>query len=263
MLILGTETPFFYHLPMFSFPGFDSPHRYQVILEAKWAQDGKSLQRAFSEERKTHQEIKIYTFSPEPFVLEDLDPKTTKTPLRQLRGSIFRGHLEKGGSRILKDVTADIRPVYFKEFTPKTARSRSLEYVLFGAPSELFLAHLITAPPDFDQILSVSIPGRDLSPSVEPTNEQLKRGVKIRFPQNANMITRRLRAKRRLVGSMPVTAAFKSPKGIITQDEPMMIQEEPSLELMSLEELYLEEGELRAPPEYAPTAAEKAAGFGT
>lgn len=253
MLILGTKTPFFYHLPMFSFTGFDSPRRYQVILEATLAQKGNDLQGVFAEERKMHQETKIYTFNPEPFVLEDLAPKTKK-PLRQLSGSIFRGHLEKGGTRIFEDVTADVRPVYFREFAPKARRSKSLEYVLFGAKSELFLAHLITKPPDFDQILPVTISRGDRF-FAEPSNEELRGGLVISFPQISNTISRRLKPGLR-VGRTP-----EQDRVIPSEDGQTLVRAAWSLELLAAKEIYLEEGELLAPPQFATTAVEKAAGF--
>jgi len=265
MLILGTKTPFLYHLPMFSFPGFDSPHRYQVILEAGFSQQGKDLGDVFAAERTKHGASKIYTFSPEKFVLQDLAPQTRKEPLRQLSGTIFRGHLEKGGESIFKDVTARVRVVYFKEFilkaTASTAKARpapigNLQYILFGAGSELFLAHLITKPPDFDQILPVTIPGQTFFlPSAEPSNEKLRSGVVISFPQISNTISRRLRPGLR-VGSMS-----EKDQPIGRRLRATAVEDPGILELQAGKEIYLEEGELLVPPQFATTAAEKAAGF--
>src|SRR5436305_12470807 len=48
MLIVGKKATFLYHLPLFSFPGFVSPRRYQAVLEATFTQSGKSLQDAYA-----------------------------------------------------------------------------------------------------------------------------------------------------------------------------------------------------------------------
>lgn len=260
MLIIGTKTTFLYHLPMFSFPGFDSPHRYQVILEASFSQREKDLGDVFAAERKAHGESNIYTFSPEKFVLQDLAPQIKKAPLRQLSGTIFRGHLEKGGTSIFKDVTAAVRVVYFSEFTSKATASKAkaraapkryLQYILFGAGPELFLAHLVTQPPDFDQILPVTLFGRFPSPLQEPTNEDLKRGMVIGFPQMTNTISRRLKPGLR-VGNTPERVR------VINSE---VVKAAGVLELLADKEIYLEEGELLVPPQFATTAAERAAGF--
>jgi hypothetical protein len=47
--------------------------------------------------------------------------------------------------------------VHFREFDSKTKRPAHLEYLLFGKGGKFFLAHLIVAPPDFDQLLSVKV----------------------------------------------------------------------------------------------------------
>ena len=47
---------------------------------------------------------------------------------------------------------------------------------MFGKGDELFLAHLITRPPDFDQILSVKVSGHAF------TDAELGQGVRIISP---------------------------------------------------------------------------------
>src|SRR2546421_9499331 len=93
MLIVGMKSVFLYHLPMFSFKGFVSPRRYQIILEGVFSQQGKNLQDALAADRQKYGEKQIYTFGPERFAFSSSDdfPKT-------LKGTIYRGHLEKKGS---------------------------------------------------------------------------------------------------------------------------------------------------------------------
>ena len=87
MLVVGLDTVFFYHLPMFM-----SPHDYQVILEGTLSQSGSDPQRIYREDRKGHPQTRVYTLSPVPFVLPDLFPPAHK--LKKIQGDLFRGHFE-------------------------------------------------------------------------------------------------------------------------------------------------------------------------
>src|SRR6185436_5247861 len=91
MLVVGRQTVFLSHLPMFSDPGSVSPHRYQAILEATFAKAGSDPQALYFNDRKANPGTKIYTLNPDPFVLPNLGAQT----LRSFKAKIFRGHLEK------------------------------------------------------------------------------------------------------------------------------------------------------------------------
>jgi hypothetical protein len=47
--------------------------------------------------------------------------------------------------------------VYFREFLLGGDKLAEQNYLLFGRGDDVFLAHLISAPPDFQQIVSVAI----------------------------------------------------------------------------------------------------------
>jgi hypothetical protein len=101
------------------------------------------------------------------------------------------------------------------------------------------LAHLITAPPDFDQMLAVRVTEHEF------TNEELAKGVRVVFPGTTIAAASRLREKQRLAGEMKVDNA-------------------PAPETIQVEvdrEFYFEEGELRVPPNFLTASAEKQAGF--
>src|SRR5262249_38673881 len=117
--------------------------------------------------------------------------------------------------------------------------SPRLEYLLFGKGQELFLAHLITAPPDFDQILAVKVIDHKF------TNEELTKGILVVFPGTTNAAASRLKEKQRVAGEMKIDNA----------PAPKKIQVEVN------REFYFEEGELRVPPDFKTTSAEKQAGF--
>jgi hypothetical protein len=239
MVIVGEETVYLSHLPMFQEEG-GSPmlHRYQAILEVTFTK-----QEGYVKDRRGHQTTKIYTLNPERFVLPELvaaDPQ--HQPLRSFKATeIFRGHLERDDRvSILQDVEVSVKRVsHFREFTPKAQKSPQLEYLLFGNGQELFLAHLITAPPDFDQILAVKVTDHEF------TNDELAKGVLVVFPETTNAVASRLREKQQVAGEMKIDTA----------PAPKKIQVEVT------RELYFEEGELRVPPDFQTTSAEDQAGF--
>ena len=252
MLIVGKKTTFLYHLPQFSFPGFVSPRRYQMILEATFTQSGKSLQDAYAAERAKYPDKQIYTFGPERFAFS----KAIDLPTA-LKGTIFRGHLEKKGSvPIFKDVVANIARVsYFKEFESNASKNPDLDYRIFGRGQELFMAHLLSKPPDFDQILSVNYTDKEFTSPYTGTynflDEDVRQGaptlplLRIIFPQR-NLLTQRLKPKQSIEGT-----SYRISHTLVKE----------SVKISVGIEYYFEEGELRTPPEYATTPAEREAGF--
>ena len=132
MLVVGQDTVFFYHLPMFM-----SPHDYQVILEGTLSQPGADPQRTYREDRKGHPETPVYTFAPVPYVLPDLFPPAPKR--RAIQGDLFRGHFERPPEypekpfKIGTGVDVTIANVIFvKKLLPVSSPPDHLEYVLFG-----------------------------------------------------------------------------------------------------------------------------------
>ena len=192
MLLFGENTAYLSHLPLF---GTTTPHRYQVILEVTLTKAGGDPQAAYVQDRRRHPATKIYTFEPEPFVLPDLN--STDQPRRSFKGTIFRGHFEKTGVAINRDVTATVtRVIHFREFDPAAAGLPQLEYFLFGKNQELFLAHLITKPPDFDQIVPVAKTDQTF------TDEALGQSVPITFPGKVNAPIRRIKASPQVIGKV-------------------------------------------------------------
>jgi hypothetical protein len=239
MLMAGEETVYLSHLPMFQAEGKPPmPHRYQAILEVTFAQ-----QEGYMKDRREHHTTNIYTLNPERFVLPELvasDPQ--HPPLRSFNATtIFRGHLERDDRvPILQDVEVSVkRVIHFREFDPMANKSPQLADLLFGTGHELFLAHVIMAPPDFDQMLAVKVTDHAF------TNEELAKGVPLVFPGTTNAAASRLREKQQIAGELQVDHA----------SAPKTIQVEVT------RELYFEEGELRVPPEFKTTSAEKEAGF--
>jgi hypothetical protein len=236
MLVVGERTVYLSHLPMFQEKGQPPmPHRYQAILEATFAK-----QEDYAKDRQAHSAMTIYTLNPENFVLPNL--ASQPQPLRSIKANtIFRGHLERDGNvPILQNVGVTVtRVIHFRELDPKATKPRQLEYLLFGKGGELFLAHRIVGPPDFDQVLSVQ--------AVEPalTDAELAQGVTVVFPGTKNSPTSRLGVKK-VVGDAVLAGSPAVHKKI---------------QVDVGKELYFEEGELRVPATFDSTTEEKKAGF--
>lgn len=156
MLMVDSKHIYLSHLPMFR-----SPHDYQAILEIDLGSAGNSVYLA---DRKSHPSEKIYTLEPqEQFVL----PAMIQNP-RTFPAKIYRGHFERGGTPIAQSVPVKITNViYFKKFEKDAHKPAGLDYILFGSSREQFLAHLITAKPDFDQVLSVEADNNQIKSAVE------------------------------------------------------------------------------------------------
>jgi hypothetical protein len=198
MLVVGQDTIFFYHLPMFM-----SPHDYQVILEGTLSQKGSDPQRTYREDRKGNLETRVYTFAPVPFVLPDVFPPTPK--LKKIRGDLFRGHFESPPEypaepfQIGSSVDVNIaNVVYVQKLLPLPTALDRLEYLLFGRSHELFLAHLITRRGDFDQVVSAEIKGHQF------LDDELRRGIRVQFSGKVNASSQRLVEGKTVSGSAQV-----------------------------------------------------------
>lgn len=256
MLVVGEQTVYLSHLPMFEGltedrKSFFSQHRYQVILEASFSDGTGDLTGIYTADRKSNPAEKMYTIKPALFVLPDLDPKGTA--LRNFRGhTVYRGHLERTSTPILGfkddpneppeggvfDVNVR-RVVHFHKFVPGAAKPAKIQYILFGKGSETFMAHFIAGPPDFDQIISVNLAGQQF------TDEQLAGSVMVNFPGRLNTAKTRLKEKQKGSGMFQLPGSTKS--------KPLQVE--------AIKEFYFEEGELTAIGTFKPTAEEKNSGF--
>jgi hypothetical protein len=154
MLLFGDRQVYLSHLPM-----FDPPHNYQVLLAVRPDAEASRALRADSERSPGV----MHTVDPELFPIAELDPSDGGPRRTSLRGTVFHGHFERGGHPIARDVTFEIsRVVYFQRLEAENAGAvqGELEYLCFGEPGELFLAHRIRTRPSFDHVLSVEmVPG--------------------------------------------------------------------------------------------------------
>jgi hypothetical protein len=238
-MLVGNQTAFLSHLPMFqrlnqAGTEYLTPHRFQVILQASFVSSRTYVTNVYFAERQGHPETRMFTVEPKPFVLPEL---TAAQPLTSFQGTVFRGHVERGGQAIdaLTGTTVRVeRVIHFHRFDPKEQAADVLAYLLFGRGKELFLAHLIVKPPDFDQILSIEFTGPEL------TDNHLGRATLISVPDRKNLPSERIKEGQQV--------AAKLPSGT-------------KVTIQALREFYFEEGELQIPPTFDPTPEEVKAGF--
>lgn len=215
MLVFGDESIYLSHLPMYA-----PVHRYQIILEVGFSKDALDAEAVYRDDLATSDDI--YTIAPtESFVLPN-----QVLSLKSFQADLYRGHFEDGAGRqrILEDVTVDIkRMVHFHQFRSQDRPASPLgtTYLLFGKPSELFLAHWIEGPNNYDHILSVARSDVDIAAS------DLSSAVLIRVP-----------------GQLEPNETVRGQLGDFLPGGAMPI----SLELG--DEYYLEEGELSVPPAF-------------
>ena len=187
MLVVGAETIFLSHLPM-----FHSPHDYQVLLRASF---GAATDDIYRSDRKAHPDTRFHTFAPAAFVLPELFPGPAgEPPVRtSFTGSLVRNHFEQPPAHpdqpfeIASGVTVDVvGVVHHHLFDPAAPPSGRLRYLLFGAGTELFMAHRITRRPDFDQLLAVEVDG------IELTDAQLGGAVELTVPDRRDVVGERI-----------------------------------------------------------------------
>ncbi len=194
-LLVGDGPVYLSHLPMFMFDTPDShPHHYQVVLEVALPEDALE---AYRNDRQAT-EAPLYTVRPDVAfrMLDLIQPTLSATPVETFPATIVRGHWERQRERqpfgitwaeVVHEVPVTVeRVVYAHEFAFHPQPLERLEYVLFGAGEQLFLAHRVTAAPDFDQLLPVTIARGAF------TDEQLQSGIVLTVPDRANALAARL-----------------------------------------------------------------------
>jgi hypothetical protein len=153
MVVFGTGTDcYLSYRPMFL-----SPHNVQVLLDVELDERGS---RALGADRRRGFDG-IHCFDPEELAVAELDPRR-KRPRKAFRGTLIRGHRERGGVPIAKNVLATVRTVVsFARLDPHLHRGGELfTHLCFGRAGRMYLAHRIGRRPSFDQIVVVRlIPG--------------------------------------------------------------------------------------------------------
>lgn len=193
------------HLSMFSMP----EHAMQVIVAAEFLDGGGSPSTAYSDDRRSHPTQRLYTLDPELFVLPDILPTDSAPPRRDsLQADLYRDHVEKNNpmkERIARGLNVHISDiVHARDYDADAQPLENLEYLVFGSGTDTYLAHFITRPPDFDQIIAVSIDG---GLGAQP----IVTAARLTVPGRANTIDDRLTE-----GGQAVEATLSGPGGDTT-----------------------------------------------
>jgi hypothetical protein len=200
----------------------------------------------------------LYTLAPSRFDMLDLIASATEdAQVSSFTGTIVRGHFERENApsgrplvqpfgiewaQLPNEVQVDVtRVIYAHEFSFHPAPLAQLEYLLFGAGDDLFLAHRITMPDDFDQLLPTRIDGHTF------TDQKLQRGIIITVPDRPNTLSARL-----MEGDTVAVEARAAATGILLA---------AGVQIAAGQEFYFEEGELHYPADFDPTEAEIDGGF--
>lgn len=204
MVAWGAETLYLSHLAMFR----HSVHAYQVIMEAALTRHDGLPSQDYREDRKRNPDQRLYSLAPEEFVLPDILPDGGAPPrLTSFTGSLFRGHFEKGGTQIASDLVVEIgNVIHGRRLDVNAPALQHLEYIVFGTGDEVYLAHLLTRPPDFDQVIEVKVNNR--LPGAE-----LDRGHRLTVPGRTNEKGNRIQQ-----GDGTVSAILHGQAGDITVD---------------------------------------------
>ncbi|WP_405839768.1 hypothetical protein [Streptomyces sp. NBC_01518] len=141
LVLLGTDTVYAVHMPTFT-----APYDFQAVLRVSLDTD------AYRTARKRYGTSALFTVSPRTFLLKDLEPGAT------VPADLYFGRFGRDGE-LLGEVRVRIEErLYVGHPTEPTGEPAPLRYVLFGR-EQLYLAHALTRPPDFDQVLTAQLAG--------------------------------------------------------------------------------------------------------
>lgn len=171
MRIVGEQSVYLSHMGLFN----SSCHDYQGLFEVNFA-GTNDPQKIYLNAQKANPDENEFTIEPtEKFVL----PKLASGALTSFTANIHRGQYERPATNpklLASNVTVNIKRVlHFRQFRPGAKQPPTSEYLLFGNDAEKLAAHLIAAPPDFDQIVAVKS-------SFPLTNSELMKAVRLVFP---------------------------------------------------------------------------------
>jgi len=166
LLLLGTDTVYAVHMPTFT-----APHDFRAVLRVTLDTD------TYRTARKRYGTSALFTARPRT-LLKDLEPGAT------CAADLYFGRFGRDGE-LLGEVSITIDETVYVGHPTEPA---GLRYVLFGR-EQLYLAHVLTRPPDFDQVLTAQLAGEWwASGSVEETPART-----VAVPGRSDDLTGRLR----------------------------------------------------------------------
>ena len=183
MRIVGEQSVYLSHMGLFN----NSCHDYQGLFEVS-LEGTNNPQKIYLDAQKKDADQNEFTIEPtQKFVL----PEFAAGKLTSFKANIYSGQYERSATKpklLASDVTVRLKRVlHFHQFKTGAKQPAKAEYLLFGNSSEQLAAHLITAPPDFDQVMALKKP-------LPLTDAELAKAVRLVLP-NRNLPTAQLPLK--------------------------------------------------------------------
>jgi hypothetical protein len=178
MFMLGTNTLYLCHMPMFT----KEDHYYQLTLRATL--DAASMTTYLRDSAQYPGEAyNLINLDSNQFTL----PEVATGQVSTFAAAIYRGYSNANGGTpgpmIVGNAVVTVqRVVVFRAFNQAIPRPDNLTYVLFGAGNDVFLDHYIAMDPDFQHLLTLQAAPTWLSAA------QLSAGVLVSFAQASTPI---------------------------------------------------------------------------
>lgn len=171
MRIVGDKSVYLSHMGLFN----NSCHDYQGIFEVAFTGTDDPHQKYLSAQKSDPDKNEFTLMPLSNFILPDLGSGQIKS----FQADLFERQYERPQTKfkqIAKNVTVTVKRIlYFRNFNSNEKLSPNLEYLLFGSSKEQYVAHKLTRPNDFDQILAVKTP-------LPLTDSELSKAIPIVFP---------------------------------------------------------------------------------
>lgn len=226
--VFGSETVHLSHLAVHMIAPAMHPHNFQIVQRVSFRDPEQNA--VYRQHRSKHGDA-LYTAVPPGFDQDDLVASATLDNTR-----IFLGHFEQGGEEIAPtpfDLEID-DILYFHEIIPDGERLSSPHYIVFGAGEEIFAERLISATPDFQQMVRVGLTPIDAD--LSGFADALANGLFVELPDRENTLASRLKLGQSVDCSLATAAGDTAARDGAA-----------SVTLSVVSEEYCEEGELSAP----------------
>jgi plastocyanin len=215
MVVTGMDSSsiFLHHIALFN----DTNHFYHATFEAKL--DDPQAQNAYEEFRKKNGDM-LCILDPEHFLLPELGTGKRTS----FKATFFQGKWE---SEIpgLKDVKVSVvRVIQFRRFDSQAAYPDRLTYQLYGNSKEVFLAHQVTAAPNFQEVVKLKEIPAFLTP------ELIKSSPLLIIPTK-QLATSNSRTLRTAILSNGTHVVLSPPVGTLNPKEPLNENEEIEIQL--------------------------------
>ncbi len=132
-----------------TYSSFEAPHNYHIIFELNLEHEARGK---FIRDQQSNPEHATYTVESEKLILPEMLESS-----RPFKANVYRGHFNRGGVKILENVTVEIKAVlYAQKLDASLKPHKDLQFFVFGNAREQYAVHKISRRSEFDQIIQVS-----------------------------------------------------------------------------------------------------------